>query len=145
LEVDSETYLARLTLQECLRLGGEFEESVAIGELSLAMSGRHAWAMMYRAQTFADWGKSADADAVYCEMQAAARHQYVPAGALAIAAAAAAREEDAVRHAHEAFETRDPTHLIFWSRYQPISARLYTYRGFREIIALMGRSEWLRN
>jgi TolB-like protein/tetratricopeptide (TPR) repeat protein len=144
-EVDSENYLARLALQECLRLNGEFEESMAVGEMALAMSGRHAWAMMCRAHTFADWGKSAEADAVYCEMLARVRHQYGPPGALAIAAAAAAREEDAVRHAREGFETRDPTHLIFWSRYQPISARLYTYPGFREIIALMGRRAWLEN
>jgi len=64
--------------------------------------------MMSRGLTFADWGRSAEADAVYCEMLARARHQYVAAGALAVAASAAAREVDAVSHAHEAFETRDP-------------------------------------
>jgi TolB-like protein len=144
-EIDPEIYLARGALQECLWVSGEFEESVAVGEMALAMSGRHAWAMMIRALTFADWGKSADADAVYCEMLARARHQYVPPGALAVAASGAGREDDAVRHARDAFEVRDPTCQIFWSRHQPASGRLYTYPGFREIVALMGRSEWLQN
>ena len=144
-EVDPEIYLARGALQECLWISGELEESVAVGEMALAMSGRHAWAMMIRAMTFADWGKPADADAVYCEMLARARHQYVSPGALAVAASGAGREDDAVSHAREAFEVRDPTCQIFWSRYQPASVRLYTYRGFREIIARMGRSAWLES
>jgi adenylate cyclase len=145
LVLDPENYLARITLQGCLWVSGEFEGSIAIGELALAMSGRHAWPMMLRALTLADCGKGADADAVYCEMLARARHQYVPPGALAVAASAAAREEDAVRHAREALETRDPHCQLWWSRYFPTSARLYAYSGFREIVALMGRSAWLQN
>jgi adenylate cyclase len=144
-EIDSENYIAHVALQEALRLGGDLEEAIAIGQFALAMSGRHAMAMMSRGLTFADWGKSAEADAVYCEMVARARHQYVAPGALAVAASAAAREDDAVRHAREAFEARDPTCQFVWSRYFPASARLYAYGGFREIIALMGRSAWLRN
>jgi TolB-like protein/Tfp pilus assembly protein PilF len=145
LELDSTNYLAHVALLEALRLSGELGESIAAGQLALAMSGRHAWAMNSRALTFADWGKSAEADAVYCEMLARARHQYVAPGALALAASAAAREDDAVRHAREAFETRDPHCQFLWSRYFPASARLYAYTGFREIIVLMGRSAWLQN
>jgi hypothetical protein len=126
-------------------LKGELEESIAVGQLALAMSGRHAWTMFCRALTFADWGKRAEADAVYCEMLARARHQYVAPGTLAAAASGAAREEDAVRHAREALETRDPSCQFVWSRYFPASARLYAYPGFREIIALMGRSSWLQS
>jgi TolB-like protein/Tfp pilus assembly protein PilF len=144
LELDPENYFALTVLQESLRLSGKFEESVAAGEAALAMSGRHAWAMAFRALTFADWGKSADADAVYCELLSRARHQYVSPGALAIAASGAAREDGAVRHAREAFETRDPHCQFFFASSFPPSARLYTYPGFREIIERMGRSAWLR-
>ena len=143
IEIDPENYFALVVLQESLRLSGKLEESIAAGEVALGMSGRHAWAMAYRALTFADWGKSADADAVYCELLSRARHQYAPPGMLAIAASGAAREDDAVRHAREAFETRDP-HCQFWfTPSLPASARLYTYPGFREIIERMGRSAWL--
>ena len=143
IEIDPENYFALVVLQESLRLSGKLEESIAAGEVALGMSGRHAWAMAYRALTFADWGKSADADAVYSELLSRARHQYAPPGMLAIAASGAAREDDAVRHAREAFETRDP-HCQFWfTPSLPASARLYTYPGFREIIERMGRSAWL--
>ena len=144
-EIDSENYIAHNALQEALRLSGALEESIAVGQLALAMSGRHTWAMMGRALTLADWDKYAEADAVYCEMLARARHQYVAPGALAVTASGAAREDDAVRHTQEAFETRDPMCQILFSRYVPGSARLYTYSGFREIIALMGRNSWLQD
>jgi adenylate cyclase len=145
LEIDPENYFARVVLQESLRLSGEYEESLAVGELALAMSGRHPWAMLFRALTFADWGKNESANAVYCEMVDRARHQFVSPATLAISAGAAAREDDAVRHAREAFETRDPHCQFFWSKGFHASARLYAYPGFREIIALMGRSAWLQN
>ena len=145
LELDSENYIAHVALQEALRLSGELQESIAVGQVALAMSGRHSWALISCALTFADWGKVDQADAVYCEMLARARYQYVPAGALAVAASAAAREDDAVRHAREAFETRDPSCQVLLPRYFAASARLYAYSGFREIIALMGRSAWLQD
>jgi TolB-like protein/Tfp pilus assembly protein PilF len=145
-ELDPESYLARYILQTVLYLGGKFEESIAVGEAALAMSGRHAWAMVSFALTFADWGKSADADAVYAEMLARSRCQYVPPAALALAAAAASLGNEAIRHAQEAFAIRDPHCLFFFTRHVPaITARLYAYPRFREIIASMGRSDWLRD
>jgi adenylate cyclase len=145
LELDADNYLARLVLEESLRLSGRFEESIAAGDAALAMSGRHTWAMALRTLAFADWGKPEDADAVYCEILARARHEYVPPGALAIAASGATREEEAVRHAREALETRDPHCQFFFTPSLPASARLYTFPGFREIIEQMGRSDWLRD
>ena len=109
----------------------------------MAMSGRHPWAMAMLAVTLADWGKADEADAVYCEMRARARREYVPPALLATAASAAAREEEAIGQAREAYETRDPNCQIFFSRYAPSALRLYGYPRFREIIAQMGRSEWL--
>jgi len=144
LELDSESYLARFALQEVLRVTGAFEESVATGEVALAVSGRHAWAMMFLALTLADWGKSADVDAVYAEMLARSRRQYVPPAPLALVAAAASRENEAIRHAQEALEIRDPECQFLFSRHARLADRLYAYPRFREIVALVGRSEWLR-
>ena len=67
----------------------------------------------------------------------------VPPALLATAASAAAREEEAIGQAREAYDTRDPNCQIFFSRYAPSALRLYGYPRFREIIAQMGRSEWL--
>jgi len=90
-------------------------------------------------------GRVAEADAVYRELQARACRQYIQPTPLAFAAAAAAKEEEAIRHASEAVEIYDPLSQAFFSRYFPLSARLYRYPRFREIIAQMGRSDWLRD
>jgi tetratricopeptide (TPR) repeat protein len=143
-ELDPESYLARVSLQFALHANGQLEESVAAAELALSISGRHSWAMAFLAVTLADWGRPMDADAVYDEMTARARRQYVPPGALAVTASGAAREEDAVRHTSKAFEIRDPNIQFLMSGYHSMSARLYAYPGFREAIAQYGRGDWLR-
>ena len=97
------------------------------------------------ATALADWGKTGEAEALYFEMQARARREYVAPTSLAIAALAAAREDDVIRHAREACEIRDPVCITFFSRYFYLSPRLYRDPRFREIIAQMGRSDWLRD
>jgi adenylate cyclase len=143
-ELDSESYLAQMVLQAVLHFSGNLEESIAAGELALGMSGRLSWSMAALAVTFADLGKPADADAVYAEMLARSRRLYVPPAQLAMAAAAAARKTEAIRHAHEAFEIRDPDCQVFFSRHFPYSAPLYAYPKFCEMVASVGRSDWLR-
>jgi TolB-like protein/Tfp pilus assembly protein PilF len=133
-ELDPENYVAQFNLQEALRVSRKFEEAVATGESALAMSGRHAWSMMVLAVTLADWGKAADADAVYSEMQARARRQYVSPATLAIAASAAAREEEAIAHARQAYEIRDPGCQHFF-RYFSSSPQIYGYPWLREFMA----------
>jgi TolB-like protein len=141
-ELDSESYLARFALAEVLRVTGKFEESVVTGELALALSGRHAWAMFFLALAFADSGKPAEADALYAEMLARARRQYLSPTALAVVAAAAAREKEAISHARDAFKIRDPECLFVFSRHGRIATRLYEYPTFREIVAAAGRGDW---
>jgi serine/threonine-protein kinase len=143
-ELDADSYLARFALQEVLRVAGRLEESVAAAETALAMSGRHAWAMVFLAHAFADWGKTASADAIYAELLARSLYQYVAPTALAAVAAAASRENDVIRHARQALEIRDPNAFML-ARNTRISGRLYAYQQFRETIALMGRDDWLRD
>jgi len=140
-ELDSDSFLARWALHTALHRSGRFEEAVAVGEISLAMSGRHAWAMAALATTFADWGKATDAEAVYDELMARARRYYVQPTQLAIAASAAGLQHDAIRHAREAFETRDPsrnqltmTRNFSW----PFSTRLQASPRFHEILMEFG-------
>jgi tetratricopeptide (TPR) repeat protein len=144
IELDSDSFLTHWTFQMVLLLSGQFDASVAAAESTLAMSGRHPWSMALLAVALVDSGRAAAADAVYCEMQARARHQYVAPSMLALAAAAAARQDEAIGHAHEACEIRDPHCQNFFSRYFSGAARLYRYPRFREVIARMGRSDWLR-
>jgi tetratricopeptide (TPR) repeat protein len=131
-ELDNESYLARGTLLLVLHQGGFLAEAVQVAEVALAMSGRHSWAMAILATVLADWGKPAEADALYAEMVARARRQYVPPALVAVAASAAGREDDALRHAREALEIRDPACPLYFFRY---STRLYMYPRFRELLS----------
>ena len=141
-ELDPESFLAQMLLQLVLHIDGKLDESVAAGESALAMSGRLAWSMAFLAVTYGKWGKTEQADALYSEMLARAR-QYVPPAQLALAAAAASRETDALRHAREAFEIRDPDCQFFFSKHLPLTAPLYAYPRFRELLVHNGRSNWL--
>jgi len=124
-DLDSESFLAQMLLQLVLDITGKLEESVAAGESALAMSGRLAWSIAFLAVTYGKWGKTEQADAVYSEMLARARRQYVPCAQAALAAAAASRESDALRHAAEAFAIRDPDCHFFFSRHLPLTEPLY--------------------
>ncbi|HET9306148.1 MAG TPA: winged helix-turn-helix domain-containing protein [Candidatus Sulfotelmatobacter sp.] len=133
-ELDPASYLARGTLQAVLHMAGLFEESVAVAESALTMSGRHSWSMAVLSVTLADWGKTTDAEAVYAEMMARVRRQYMPPALLAVAASAARRDDEAIRHAREALEIRDPACRLYFSKYFVYSRRLYAYTQFRELL-----------
>ena len=143
-DLDSESFVAQMLLQLVLHIDGKLEESVKAGESALAMSGRLAWSMAFLAVTYGKWGKTEEADALYSEMRARARRQYVPAAQLALAAAAASRESDALRHATEAFAVRDPDCQFFFSRHLPFTTPLYAYPRFCGLLERHGRSGWLR-
>ncbi len=137
-ELDAESFLARYSLMWALRFSGRFEESVAVGELALAMSGRHPWAMAALAMIFTEWGKPMDAQALYAEMMGRARRCYVQPSQLAIAAAAAGMQDEAIRHSREAFEIRDPSCRIHFSQYWRESAWLRADPRFHEILLEFG-------
>ena len=139
-ELDSESFVARWAHHMALYFSGQFEAAVAAGELALSISGRHPWAMGTLATTFADWGKPADAEAIYAELMGRARRSYVPPSMLALAAAAAGIQDAAIRHAREAFEIRDPITQGLFSKLTPGTARLRADPRFHEISADMG---WL--
>jgi hypothetical protein len=90
--------------------------------------------------TFDDWGKPADVEAIYAELMTRARRSYVSPSQLALHAALAGIPDEAIRHAREAFEIRDPMSPFFFSKLHPASARLLADPRFHEIPVDMG---WL--
>ena len=122
-QFDPESFLARWGLQTILYFSGRFEDAAEAAQKTLEMSGRHPWAMAILALTLADMNKTADAEAVYAELTARARREYVLPSALALAAAGAGRRSEALSHAREAITIRDPFRTTF-SSYWPFSVRL---------------------
>jgi TolB-like protein/Tfp pilus assembly protein PilF len=137
-ELDPESYLAHMIFHAVLHIGGEFEEAVHVGELALGMSGRHFWSMAVQAMTFSDWDKPRLGAAVYEEMLARACTQYVSPALLAVAASAAGKESDAIRHAREALALHDPACVVYFSRYFIYGAKLHAYPRFRELLSDAG-------
>jgi TolB-like protein/Flp pilus assembly protein TadD len=133
-ELDPESFVARWVLHQALYFSQRFEEAVVVGETALAMSGRHPWAMATLASTLATWGRREDAQAVYAELVARAKRNYVQPSELAIAASAAGMRDEAIAHAHAAVSTRDPGRLKF-SKYWPWSLRLREDPRFQELIS----------
>lgn len=133
-ELDPESFVARWVLHQALYFSQRFEEAVVVGETALAMSGRHPWAMATLASTLATWGRREDAQAVYAELVARAKRNYVQPSELAIAASAAGMRDEAIAHAHAAVSTRDPGRLKF-SKYWPWSLRLRQDPRFQELIS----------
>lgn len=136
-ELDPESFLARTTLQAVLHTNGQLEESLAVGEVALAMSGRSSWSLARLALTLADMGKPADADAIYMEMMARARRQYVSPAMLVAAAAGASKATELICHAREALRIHDPG-CMYFSRHFPLSGRLDAYTRFRELLSEVG-------
>lgn len=143
-ELDPESFLAWLTVQGVLHHERKFEESVAAGEIALPMSGRHPWSLAIFAVSLADWRGVGDATPIYAEMQARACRQYMSPAVMAIGAYAAGLEDEAIRDANRALDIRDPACAFLFSRHFVLWAeRLYACPRFRDVIARMGRSDWL--
>ena len=137
LELDPDSFLARWSLQNTLHLSGHFEEAVAKGQEVLVMSGRQPVAMATLAAAFADWGKPSEAEAIYLELIARARREYVEPTQLAIAAHSLRLEKETLGHISHAIEICDPSrHLL--SKYFPYGARLHRDAFCREILRRAG-------
>jgi Flp pilus assembly protein TadD len=137
-ELDADSFLSRCSLQWALRFSRRFEDAVAACNSALAISGRHPWALSSLAMIFADWGRPADAESVYAEMTARSRREYVAPAQLAIAATAVGTLDEAICHAREAFEIRDPFCRIQFSKYWPDTARLREDTRFQRILVEFG-------
>jgi tetratricopeptide (TPR) repeat protein len=136
LELDPDAFFTRWVLQNCLHWSGNFEESVAVGETVLAVSGRSAFAVASLAATYADWGQPADAESLYKELQARSERQYVPHIQLALAAWSAGHREGMILHTRQAYEVREP--FIIQTKHWPDFERLHQDPQFEEIIMRVG-------
>jgi hypothetical protein len=73
--------------------------------------------MAILALTLADWRKTLEAEAVYLELLARARREYVLPSTLALAATAAAQSDNAMTHVREAVSIHDPYSIPAFSSY----------------------------
>jgi serine/threonine protein kinase len=131
-----ESFFTYWALQHALHAGGRLEEAAAAGDMAMAVSGRHPFAISAQATIFSDWGKEAQAKALYTELMARSAAGYIQPTDLAITASAAGETEMALKLAQTAFETHDP--MLITAKYWPHFARLRKEPGFTAILLKMG-------
>jgi TolB-like protein/Tfp pilus assembly protein PilF len=125
LELDPDSYLAGYFRHCALHLAGHFEEAVFRAQETLTMSGRHVATMAILVATFLDWGKRSEAEAIYTELSARARREYVPPSVLVTASHALGLQEEALEQIRQAAEIRDPFRHLTFSKHFPYGARLH--------------------
>lgn len=140
-ELDPSSYLAHWCYSAALEYEKQYEKAVIVAEQALAMSGRHSWAMMTLASTYAAWGKPDDAKAVFRELEARSRREYIPPAMLAATAAVVGEIDRAVEFAQQALDRRDPL-LVMLARTWPDYDNLRSDPRFLEIVGKLGLPGW---
>jgi len=137
MELEPESFLARLSLGLALHSQTRYDEAVTVIEAGLALSGRHPMFLALLVVTLADAGKLQEAKLVHAEFLARSAREYLSPFLLALSAAATGDQEAAIELAQKAYEIHD-TQLTIFGKYWPGSKRLRADRRFEKILAAMG-------
>ena len=143
-ELDPKSYLALWSFSAALSCDKQYEEAVAITERALAISGRHSWALMTLASTYAAWDKPDKALAVFRELEARSMREHIQPAMLTPAAAAVGEIDRAIEFAKQGIEDRDPLFAMLvrtWPDYDNIR----TDSRFLEIVSQLGLPGWHTN
>ena len=109
-----DSFFARYCVVQSLAWLGRYDEVLARTPSLLAISGRHPWALGTLCWVLAHRGDPEKAQAVFEELEARARHEFISPFWLAAAAAAVGRTEAAQAYAERALDERDPVLVLAW-------------------------------
>ncbi len=137
LELDAESFYPHWTLLHALFQGAHPEEGIAHGALMLARFGRHPWVLMALSLANGFAGHREVSDAVYAELAARARTEFVQPAVLAVAAQGAGRREDCFRHLREAVKLHDPLFTLI-AQHWPGAREWRGDPEYQRILASMG-------
>jgi serine/threonine-protein kinase len=111
---------------------GRYDRAIQQAPALLGVSGRHNWALGLLGWIYGRAGHADRARAVYDELEARSRHEFVSRAWLAITAAAAGLEEDALRWAERAVAERDP--LVLQARKVQFWDSIRVHPRFKEVM-----------
>ena len=112
-EVDPGSFIAQWCYMRGLTWAGRPEQALALAPALLASSGRNPWALGTLALAHVRMGSTALARAVYDEMEARSRQEFVSPFWLAAAAGHLGLMDEAARHARTGLEEREPLMVLF--------------------------------
>ena len=137
IELDPNAFYSHWALLHAMMLGADPGAAVVAGRQMLARFGRHPWLMMGVAYASGAAGEPDRADAIYAELAARARGEYVQPIALAVSAIGAGRDDLAIEHVREAARIRDPL-LAATARFGPMFPRIRGTPAYQEILKELG-------
>jgi adenylate cyclase len=124
MERDPDSYVARWQLGVVLVEAGRIDEAIALLETAPAESA-NTLELVSLAFAYHQAGRASDAAEVHEAMLARTAARYVPRAFLALSAAAAGRQDDAIAHARAAWDDREPPFILFargYPQWRPLHA-----------------------
>ena len=106
-DLDPDNFTARWILMQTSSWTGDYEGAVAIARSAMLLSGRSPWVLAALGNAHGLAGRTEAAEAVYAEIQARARSEYVQKAMIALAAIGAGRLDEAMTLAEQAADERD--------------------------------------
>ena len=131
LAIDPESFFAQWNLMRAHAWMGHQDRAIALAPGLLNASGRHHWALGTLAWTYGANGQADKARAIYDELEARSRIEFLSPFWLSVAAASAELPGDAARLLLRAVNERDP--LVYWSRVIPACDGLRALPDYHEI------------
>jgi tetratricopeptide (TPR) repeat protein len=116
MERDPESSVARWQLGMVLVEAGRIDEAIALLEIAPAGEA-NPLELVSLGFAYREAGRTADAAAIHNRALARAAAGYVPNAYLALSAAAAGRQDEAIAYARAAWEDREPPFILRGRRY----------------------------
>ncbi len=123
IELDPNAFYPQWSLLHALALGPDPKQAIEVGGPMLARFGRHPWLMMGMALGCGAAGRRAHAEAIYAELEARSRSEYVQPASLMATAIGTGNLPAALEHLRCAAEIRDPVLALMlphWPALDPI-------------------------
>jgi TolB-like protein/Tfp pilus assembly protein PilF len=117
LELDPTSWHANQMVGMAYRLNSNYPEAIEALQTAMALAGRQPWSLMELALTYAASGSKGQADAIYDELVARSRGEYVPPATLSFVSAELGREDEAFEWLERAYDERDA--FLTWVKQLP--------------------------
>jgi TolB-like protein/tetratricopeptide (TPR) repeat protein len=139
LELDPTSWHANQILGMAYRLDSNYPEAIEALQTAMALAGRHPWSLMELALTYAASGSQAQAEAIYDELVARSRGEYVPPTTLSFVSAVLGRVDEAFEWLERAYEDHDM--LMTWVKLLPHFDPLRDDPRFEDLLRRMNLLE----
>ena len=131
LALDADSFFAHWNVMRGHAWAGHYDRAIEKAPALLRDSGRHHWVLGLLAWTYGNAGQTGRARAVYDEMEARSRHEFLSPSWLAVAAASAGLLEQSFAYLVRAVSDRDP--LVIWARLSPFWDVARRHPRFEEV------------